>query len=280
VTPDTNPIPGHHVEYRWYGSKGATALLAAGSKANDLPTVTMDGGRDTAQMFRIVNIIELDQTDRDAIKAARAKGLPVPDAGQQYAEAARYHQEDEQKLFFLGAPKHGKSGLVNHPGITAELVALGATGATDMDKRLAANKKAAELLRDFRRAMIVASQGGIFKRFTFVGPTSLKQTLMTKPVNSVSDKTMLPFLKDSLSDEISNWIFTDALVAGNNGLAVDSFLLFEASPRVIKYKLPQDVEMLPPIYDVLQNMQQAVVTKTSGAILLQPAAVYRGDGLS
>jgi hypothetical protein len=91
---------------------------------------------------------------------------------------------------------------------------------------------------------------------------------------------MLEFLKDKLKSKIDRWFFTNAVAAGNNGLAVDSALLFDASRRTIKYRVPQDVEMLPPIYDVLQNMQQAVVTKTSGCILLQEKAVTRMDGLS
>jgi hypothetical protein len=280
IQPDPTPVPGHHVEFRWYGSQGETALLAAGSKAKDLPIVNMKGGRDTAPMFRIVNIIELDQTDREAIQYARAKGLPVPDEAFQYSEAARMHAEDEQKLFFQGAAEFGKTGILNHADITSEDASLGVTGATDAEKRLAKNKTADELLADFARLIKISSNGGIFKKMTFVGSHNLGADLRTKRLNSTSDTTVMEFLQDKLKADIDRWFFTNAVAAGNNGLAVDSSLLFEASRRVIKYRVPQDVVMLPAIYDVLQSMQQAVVTKTSGCILLQPKAVIRMDGLS
>jgi len=280
IQPDPTPVPGHHVEYRWYGSQGETALLAAGSKAKDLPTVNMKGGRDTAPMFRIVNIIELDQTDREAIQYARAKGLPVPDEAFQYSEAARQHAEDEQKLFFTGAADFNKKGILNYAGINSENASTGVIGATDTEKRLAANKTSKELLKDFARMLQLSSNGGIFKKFTFVGPSNLEETLLTMPYNDTSETTMLEFLKDKLKSKVDRWFFTNAVAAGNNGLAVDSCLLFEASRRVIKYRVPQDVVMLPAIYDVLQSMQQAVVTKTSGCILLQEKAVTRIDGLS
>ena len=279
IQPDPTPVPGHHVEFKWYGSQGETALLAAGSKAKDLPVVKLKGGSDTAPMFRIVNIIELDQSDREAIQYARAKGVPVPDEAFQYAEAARQHAEDEQKLFFTGAAEFGKKGILNHTDINSESASLGVVGATDAEKRLAKNKTPEELLADFGRMMKVSGNGGIFKRFTFVGPSNLEEDLITKRLSG-SDTTLLEFLKDKLKSKIDRWFFTNAVAAGNNGLAVDSCLLFEASKRVIKYRLPQDVVMLPAIYDVLQTMQQAVVTKTSGCILLVPKAVIRMDGLS
>lgn len=190
--------------------------------------------------------------------------------------ARRVINETENKLVFVGDSAYAIPGLINVVGNISEDIAQGAAAGTPAFKRLWVNKTPKEILADLRTAKLKASVGGLFEPDALILPPDQYEAL-TQPYSDQSPLTILSWL-NTQGMYFKTIMKARELSAAFNGLtpAADCFIVMESSREVAEIAVVRDITLLPPVYDVLYNSEQAVIQSTAGAIIRHPSAIYVG----
>lgn len=278
--PNTNFEPyAKEVGYDWYDRKGSAKILANGGSAKDVPFVGESGGRVTATVYDIVTGIRYERAELMAMQAKRAlgKGPNIALDTLRVKTARRFVAEKENKLFFVGDAKFNIKGILNKAGITVEDVAQGAIGSYAAAKRLWANKTPKEILKDLLRSKEVVEGDGLFKaRVLILTPGAYIR--LQQPYSDQSLMTVMSWLKEegAFFDKV---IPTRAMAKTENGFTTDAFAVLDNDPEVVELAIPQELELLDPVYDILGNSEQVVDERTAGPIIRHPSAIYVGKGI-
>ena len=272
------------IGYDWYKAQGSAKILAAGASANDVPFVNELSGRETRQVYDIVEGIKYTKAERRRVQAKQSigKGPAVQLDLLRVNSARRLINELEAKIFFVGDDKHGIKGMLNHPGIIVEDVAVGATGANDAAKRLWANKTPKEKLKDLLQAKKMVERGDLFQAKVLVLTSDAYNSLL-EPYSDMSPMTVLSWLmkEGAFFEEI---IKTSALNSTNSKLKISSaavagFAVLDNRPEIIELATPEDMTLSPPVYDILESSEQVATIRTAGCVIRHPTAVYIGRGI-
>lgn len=275
------PPYAQEIGYDWYDMTGSAKILAAGASAKDVPFVGEKGGRETMKVYTIATGINYKKVERLAAqaKSALGKGPTVDLDTTRIATARRFVAETENRLAFVGDSNHNIPGLLNKSGITSELVALGATGATDPAKRLWSNKTPKEILADLLIGKSKVETKNIFKSKVLLLDSD-HFNLLLRPYSDQSPMTVLKWLQ-SEGAFFEKIIVTGQMSAAYNGFSgsVNGFCILDNDPVIIELAVPQDMELGDPIYDILGSSEQAVTERTAGCIIRHPSAIYVGRGI-
>jgi hypothetical protein len=264
------------IKYYWFNPRGSAKVLRAGANANDIPVVGLDGGSETVEVYDIATALRHNLQQRKAFQMARKRGVNADIDTMQMAGGGRFVAESENRLFFIGDSKLGIKGLLNHPGITAEDIAPLGTGATDPEKRLFNNMTGEQILQIVKRGRKASRQGGLFRPNTILISPDCEEDLDGKLMTGYTDVTVLEWLQKKA--KFTKWIATSAMSAGNNGFATDCFCIIDDNPLYIELGVIQEMMLYPPVYDIMQNADQALVERCVGAIIRHPGMVYVGKG--
>lgn len=268
------------IGYRWYSRDGAAKILAMGAYAKDIPFVDENGGEAVRKVYKIVTGVRYTQEELMAVQAARTLGSgPNVNLELLRVESARrYVAEMENILGFIGDTTHNIKGLLNHADIVAEDVAQGATGSTAAEKRLWSNKTPKEKLTDIVTAKKSVRQGGLFNPDVLVLPPA-QYDMLDLPYSDTTTMTLRQWLT-SQGIGINRILEAKELEKSYNSFnTVDCFLMMDSSPEVAELAVTQDIQILPPVYDILRGSEQAVYESTAGVIVRYPKAIYVGKGI-
>lgn len=268
------------IGYDYYSRTGSAKVFAYGASAKDIPFVGEYGGRVTKKVFDIVTGVRYTRSEIEAAQAKSTLGVgpSIPLDMLRVETAKRVVAETENKLVFVGDSSLGISGILNHTGITAEDVAQGATGADAAAKRLWTNKTPQEILKDLRAARTKARAEGIFNPDTLVLPPA-QFDLLDQPYSDMSTMTIRNWL-NTQGVNFPKVIDAKELLKTYNGFtSVDCFLVIDSTPEVVEIAVTRELELLRPIYDILENSEQAIIESCAGIILRHPSAVYVGKGI-
>lgn len=273
------PTYAREIGYDYYSKNGSAKLLAYGAGAKDVPFVGEDGGRITHSVYDIVSGIKFNRSDLESFQARNTlgKGGSIQIDRLRIETARRLIAEKENSLVFVGDSSYGIQGLLNATGITSENVAQGATGADAPAKRLWSNKTPKEILKDLITARTTARQGGLFMPDTLVLPPE-QYDLLDQPYSDTSTMTIRQWLT-SQGVQFQKVLEAKELDSVYNGLSVDALLVLDSSPMVVELAVTRDLELLPPVYDILQGSEQVAIESTAGAIIRHPSAIYVGKGI-
>jgi hypothetical protein len=236
----------------------------------------LDGGSETVEVYDIATALRHNLQQRKAFQMARKRGVNADIDTMQMAGGGRFVAESENRLFFIGDAKLGIKGLLNHPGITVEDIAPLGTGATDPEKRLFNNMTGEQILQIVKRGRKASRQGGLFRPNTILISPDCEEDLDGKLMTGYTDVTVLEWLQKKA--KFTKWIATSAMSAGNNGFATDCFCIIDDNPLYIELGVIQEMMLYPPVYDIMQNADQALVERCVGAIIRHPGMVYVGKG--
>ena len=268
------------IGYRWYSRDGAANIMAMGAHAKDIPFVDENGGESVRKVYKIVSGVRYTQEELMAVQAARTLGNgPNINLELLRVETARKKVADvENILGFVGDTTHNIKGLLNHAGIVAEDVAQGATGSTAAEKRLWSNKTPKEKLADIVTAKKSVRQGGLFNPDVLVLPPA-QFDMLDLPYSDSTTMTLRQWIQ-SQGLGITRILDARELEKDYNGFStVDCFLMMDSSPEVAELAVTQDIQILPPVYDILRGSEQAVYESTAGIIIRYPKAIYVGKGI-
>jgi len=277
------------VGYDFYTREGSAAILASGASAKDVPFVSEHGGRVTNLVFDIASGIRYTRKERDAIMAKRSlgKGPAIDLDTLRVSTARRFILETENKCAFVGSK--GTSGNQTY-AITGlfdssfydstgnigkrEQVAAGVTSS----QRTWALKYATEILTDLLTGLKYVEKDGLFKARVLVLPPA-QYALLKQPYSTLNPMTLLDWLNTQgmYFEEIlpSRLMRHDYNGDGTN----DYFMIIDNDPEVIQMVLTYDITMLNPVYDLIMDMEQAVMEGFGGILFRHPTAAYIGYGI-
>jgi len=274
------PAFAAEIGYDWYDRTGSAAILASGASAKDVPFVGEKGGREVQKVYSIVTGIKYTKAEMLAAqaRATLGKGVGMSLDTTRVETARRYIAETENRLAFIGDKKFGVKGLLNHPGIQVQTVAEGAKGTNANSKRLWANKTQAEILEDLRLAKAAVEKGNIFKARVLILSSDLFNILL-RPFSEHNPMTIYKWLQ-SEGVYFENIIQTSNVSKEHNGFSdsSDCFVVLDNNKKVVELAVPQDMELGNPVYDILENSEQAVEERTAGCIIRHPSAIYVAKG--
>jgi hypothetical protein len=265
------------LEYRAYSRKGSAKIFAYGASARDIPFVDEDSTAYSKKVYDIATGIQYNFSELEASQARLGIGPYIPLDMVRVETARRYIAEMENKIGFVGDTKIGLKGLLNHDGINVADVAQGATGADAAAKRLWANKTPKEILADIRTARTTARAEGIFNPDTLVLPPA-QYDMLDQPYSDTSTMTVRQWLA-SVGAGFNRVFEAKELSSSYSGYSLNVMLVMDSNPEVIELAVTREMEMFPPIYDILKNSQQAVLESTAGVIVRHPSAIYVGKGI-
>jgi hypothetical protein len=275
------------IGYDVYDRTGAAKVFAGRASAKDLPKVGDKKTRLTQKTYEIGDAIEYKRAELEAADAARrlGKGPALRLDSLRPATARRYIWEQESRLAYAGDSDLGVRGIFDNTfyGNDAtkygkkEDVAQGAYSGTVAQKRQWVNKTPQEIIEDLLTAKVFVEDGDIFQARTLVLP-STQYNRLKKPYGADTPQTTLKFIEQE-GDYFQNIIMDNRLKAGNNGDTVDYFMVLDNRPEIVQLAVLQDIRLFNPVFDTLENSEQAVTLVTGGIILRYPMAVYIGKGI-
>lgn len=265
------------LEYKSYSRKGSAKIFAYGASAKDIPFVDEDASTTQKPVYDIATGIRYTFAELEANQARLGLGPYMPLDMVRVETARRYIAEMENKIGFVGDTKIGLKGLLNHDGINVADVTQGATGADAAAKRLWANKAPKEILADIRTARTTARAEGIFNPDTLVLPPA-QYDMLDQPYSDTSTMTVRQWLA-SVGAGFNRVFEAKELSSSYSGYSLNVMLVMDSNPEVIELAVTREMEMFPPIYDILKNSEQAVLESTAGVIVRHPSAIYVGKGI-
>lgn len=268
------------IGYRWYSREGSAKILAMGAHAKDIPFVDESGGESVRKVYKIVSGVRYTQEELMAIQASRTLGNgPNVSLELLRVETARKKVADTENILgFVGDATYNIKGLLNHADIVAEDVAVGATGSGDPAKRLWSNKTPKEKLADIVKGKQSVRQGGLFNPDVLVLPPG-QFDMLDLPYSDTTTMTLKQWIQ-SQGLGVTRILEAKELEKTYNGFStVDCFLMMDSSPEVAELAVTQDIQILPPLYDILRGSEQAVYESTAGVIIRHPKALYVGKGI-
>jgi hypothetical protein len=278
---NTNFSPfASEIGYDWFNRKGSAKILSTGASAKDVPFVSEDGGRSTQKVYDIVSGIRFSLKE---IEASQFRGtqtnVPSVKLDMLRVETARRAiAETENRLVFIGNDDFGIKGLLNFVGITAENVAVGQTGANDIEKRKWINKNPQEILADIRTGRTKARNKGLFNPDTIVLPPD-QLDLLDQPFSTTSTMTIKAWL-NSQGINFPKVFGAKEMGKDYNGFSsVDCMLILDSSPEIAEIAVTRELQLMNPVYDLVGNSEQVAMESLAGVIVRHPSAIYVGKGI-
>lgn len=262
--PVSNAAPSGSVEvtYRQFDRVGRAKIIKPG--ATDAPRVDVLANEFTRPVrwggaSYGWNLIEIRQ--------AQQTGVPLD--ARKAAAARRALEELVDEVAAIGAPDYGiATGFLNDAAITVEA----ATGEWD-DPATTAD----EIIGDVQTMWlgITGDTEGVEAPNTLLVPDAQYAAMMTKPRSTVSDTTVLQFLRANFPGlSIEPWYrLKEAGVA-----AVDRAVLYNRSPQYLQQEIPNEFEQLP-VFQRGSNFEVECLIATAGMAFYYPLSARYIDGV-
>jgi hypothetical protein len=263
------------IAYEWYDAITSAKIIAAGGSAKDIPVVGEKGGKESQKVYTLANKIAYTREELEA-HAARARmghGAVINLPSLRIEVARRGHAEKENQLFFVGDSTHKMKGVFNHTGVYKEDAAATGSGAGD-DRILWSNKTPAQIYSDLLTARKYIRQKNIFTPKVLVLSPGHYDTLLA-PYSDLASMTVLEWIQ-SKGLKIDKIVQTTACESANHSLGSNVFMMLDNDREILELATPRDMEIGPPVYDILQGSEQAVTQRIGGLVLRHPSAVYIG----
>lgn len=176
-----------------YGSSGGSADGLLTNESNELPIIQADIDKDVARTFIWGQILRIPMIDQEKMSQIGRSLDQIFDKGLHLA-----HDKELDKNVYVGYPKLGTYGLVNHPSVTTVVAAPHTSGGTDTTW---AEKSADEILADINRVLystIMASGNdnrGMANHILI--PWVQYSMLITRKVDEGSGKSIMTYLEEN-----------------------------------------------------------------------------------
>jgi len=276
---DTNFNPAaREIGYDIFDITGSAKIMALGGNAKDIPFVGEEKERKTQAVYNIVTGIRYEEDEIEAVQGARAmgKGSSFNLDAERPATARRFISEKETQVAFTGDAPHGIPGILD----TSFYGASKGTKSTAVVK-WDGTATPAQILADIRKLIKSSSKNGLFP-----GPKTVLLPFdqwfeLSQPFNDGTESTILDWLQRSLPGQV-NFEFFNMMEDANNGAFNTGNAMLVFTPRVdlVKLTVVQDIRMLTPVTDILENQELAIKEKTGGMVIKHPSSLSLMDGLT
>lgn len=235
--------------------------------ADDLPVTDVQGEKIVSDIAEFGGAVHYSIHDQE--RAAQA-GMPLI---QRKMVANRDIAEQKfDKIAWVGDAESGLVGVANHPNITVDTVAAGASTATEWT-----GKTAEEIYTDMVRPMVdqATDTNGIESPDTYVLTASRLEILRSKFFTDNTGDSVLKRFREaypSVTIETVEWMATAG--AGST----QALLAFRRDPMKLAVETPVPYMVLPPEQRNLATIVNARM-RTAGAIVYFPLSVTKLQGI-
>lgn len=176
-----------------YGTSGGSADGLMTNESNELPIIQADIEKDVARTFTWGQILRIPMIDQEKMSQIGRSLDQIFDKGLHLA-----HDKEMDKNVYVGYPKLGTYGLVNHPSITTVVAAPHTANGTDTTW---AEKTPDEILADFNRVQFstILASGGDNRGMAdhFLIPWEQYSMLVNRKVDEGSATSIMTYLQEN-----------------------------------------------------------------------------------
>lgn len=176
-----------------YGSSGGSAEGLLTGESNELPIIQADIEKDSARVFIWGQIVRIPMIDQQKLQQVGRSLDQIFDKGLHLA-----HDKEIDKNVYVGYPKLGTRGLINHAAITTVVAAPHTSGGSDTQW---SKKNADEILVDINRVLYSTIQAsgndnrGMANHILI--PWKQYSDLVVRKVDEGSGKSIMTYLMEN-----------------------------------------------------------------------------------
>ncbi len=258
--------------------KGSALETRAGSMSDEIPFVGEDGQTVLQPAYDLKVGVQYhnDEIEEWRARSMMGQGASVAIDRYRIENARRILAERENKMGWMGSVDSGIKGLINYAGIQSADVANSGTG-TGAAKLNWANKTAQQILVDILDARSAGRFNGVYQPNTLVIPPPAYDRLL-QPFSTTSNITNLQWITGQ-AGMLPNIVQSPELLAANNGLGVDAFMILDNRPNIVELAILRDME-LSAFKETWDGWWKAILrTRTAGVILREPKAIVLRKGI-
>ncbi len=237
---DYSPGPGAE-SFKWYQFDQVGVAKVVNNYAKDFPRASIKG-----KEF-IGNIKSLGASfgyTIQEIRAAMFVGRPLQEREANAARRAVLYQENQ--IAFNGDDANQLPGFLSNPNIPQTAVAADGDSSVDATKRSWASKTPDQIIRDVNVALrnIPKTTKGVERANTVLLPIDQYELIASTPRSSISDTTILSFLKGVHPGVEFTWLPFE--LVGSGPSTTDQMICYRRDPDKIFMVVAQEYEQFDP----------------------------------
>jgi hypothetical protein len=252
-------------EFAYLESIGGGEAQIVAPNATDLPVVDVEGRNNLRNIHTVAEAITYSTQD---LRAARLNGV-FDIATEKAANAREAMDRGLERLIRVGSPRHGLSGVVNHPGILVQIAGTGGWQTATAAQIVADFTIAAKTPMDQSDAVEVPNTA-LFDVASWTRISTLQNSV-------ASDITVLQFLQRAFPN-ITRWDWEPGLSTADAAGTGPAVLVYDNNARKQKAVFPMMMQALPPERKGL-SFEIAFESRFGGVIMPRPRAMLRLDGV-